>query len=244
MRKGEHMSKYAELVRAIKEAIDAGEYLPGSRLPTIPVLCERYGVSNTTVKRALDELEQEGLVSRRRGSGVFVKSTASLRGRSSTSVSGQMSGLTAEYASEGQTVTSVVNEFSIEHPNETVAEALDLQPDAFVYYICRTRVVGGKPVNVEYTYMPLTRIPGLVERHLSGSIYRYIERELGLKIDSAHRTLKAVAPTSQELEWLGIGPDEPLLEVRQTAYLDDGVPFEYSTTHHINDYEFFVVSTH
>ncbi len=238
------MSKYADLVRVITDAIAAGEYEPGSRLPTIPELCKMYGVSNTTVKKAMDELEQRGLVSRRRGSGVYVKSTASLRGSASMSVSGQMTGLTAEYAGRGLEVTSVVNEFSIMHPNETVAQALGLDADAFVYYICRTRMVAGKPQNVEYTYMPLTLIPGLLEKHLHESIYHYIERDLGLKIDSAHRTLKAVVPTPQEREWLGLGPEEPLFEVRQTGYLDDGTPFEYSVTHHTSNYEFFVVSTH
>ncbi len=240
------MSKYAELAATIEAAIISGEYESGSRLPTLPELCRIYGVSNTTVKKALDELEQLGLVARRRGSGIYVKSTAALRNRraSGTSVSGQMAGLTAEYASKNAVVESVVHDFGIVHPTTEVAHALGMEQDSFVYHICRTRIVDGVPRNVEYTYMPLDVVPGLLEKHLHGSIYRYLEEELGLKIGSAHRVLKAVMPTPEETEWLKLGPCVPLFEVRQVGYLDDGTPFEYSTTHHTSEYELFVVSTH
>ena len=50
-------------------------------------------------------------------------------------------------------------------------------------------------------------------------------------------------PTSDERAWLGIGTGEPLLEVRQVAYLADGRPFEYSISRHTSDYEFYSIST-
>lgn len=239
------MSKYGELAQTIQKAITSGEYAPGDRLPTTPELCDLYHVSNTTVKKAMDELELKGLVARRRGSGIYVKSTRALRSdRTSLSTSGQMTGLTAEYAAAGKQVTSQVNDFEVQHPSPQVAEALGISTDEFVYYICRLRLCDGVPRNVEYTFMPLSVVPGLLERHLHGSIYQYIERDLGLKIDSAHRVLRAVSPTADELDWLGVEPGTPLFEVRQVGYLDDGTPFEYSTTHHTSDYEFYVVSTH
>ena len=240
------MSKYQDLAKSLRNAIESGEYETGSRLPTTPELCSIYGVSNTTVKKALDELEDLGLIARRRGSGIYVKSIASLRKshRDNVSTSGPMSGLTAEYAETDTVITSEVHEFCIEHPTPEVADALDLRVEEFVYRICRTRLVDGKPKNVEYTYMPINLVPGLLEEHLHGSIYRYLEEDLGFKISSAHRVLRAVMPSDEECAWLRIGPDQPLFEVHQVAYLDDGTPFEYSTTHHAGDYKFYVVSTH
>ena len=64
------MAKYEELVSILKREIAQGTYAKGDRLPTTPQLCQLYGVSNTTVKRAMDELELQGLIARRRGSGV------------------------------------------------------------------------------------------------------------------------------------------------------------------------------
>ena len=239
------MSKYGNLAAALRSAIESGAYGAGERLPTTPELCEIYHVSNTTVKKALDELEQLGLIARRRGSGIFVKSTPSLRsGKTDKSFSQQMTGFTAEFAQTNVAVTSEVHDFTILHPNQIVAEALDISTEDFVYYICRVRLANNIPSNVEYTYMPLGLIPGLLEKHLYGSIYQYIEQDLGLKIGSAHRILRAVLPTTDEKEWLRLSPGDPLFEVRQVAYLDDGTPFEYSTTRHISSYKFYVVSTH
>lgn len=239
------MSKYGELAQILRSAINEGTYPKGTRLPTIPALCDLYQVSNTTVKRAMDELEAEGLVARRRGSGIYVKRSSAIPGSeaSGTSVSGQMSGLTAEFAAVGKVVMSDVKEFSVIHPTDQVANGLGVSPESFVYYICRVRIVDGVPQNVEYTYMPLDVIPGLVESHLHSSIYAYIEQDLHLKIDSAHRVVRAVAPTSDELKWLHLEEGQPLLEIRQVGYLDDGTPFEFSTTHHTSGYEFKVIST-
>lgn len=239
------MSKYGELAEKLRTAIEKGTYAAGDRLPTTPELCEMYGVSNTTVKKAIDELDQLGLVARRRGSGIYVKSTPSLRKgtQGGLSTSGQMTGFTSEHAGAGHVVSSEVHDFSVVHPPDLVAETLGIREEEFVYHICRTRLVDGKPHNVEYTYMPLTLVPGLLEEHLHGSIYGYLENELGLKIGSSHRVLQAVLPTKDEIAWLQLKPGEPLFEVRQVAYLDDGTPFECSKSRHTCDYEFYVVST-
>ncbi len=238
------MSKYGNLATALRSAIEHGTYAAGERLPTTPELCEMYHVSNTTVKKALDELEQLGLIARRRGSGIYVKSTSSLRAGRSDSFSKQMTGFTAEFAQTDVVVTSEVHDFAIVHPRQIVTDALGISREDFVYHICRVRLANDVPSNVEYTYMPLSLIPGLLEKHLYGSIYHYIEQDLGLKIGSAHRVLRAVLPTSDEREWLRVAPGDPLLEVRQVAYLDDGMPFECSKVRHLSSYEFYVVSTH
>lgn len=57
----------------LKQKIIAGAYLPDQQLPTEVELAERSGVSRITSKRALIELEREGLIYRKRGSGSYVK---------------------------------------------------------------------------------------------------------------------------------------------------------------------------
>jgi GntR family transcriptional regulator len=239
------MLKYEELAKTLEDEIARGTYHKGQRLPTTPELCQIYGVSNTTVKRAMDDLELKGIVARRRGSGVYVKETTSLASavKGAGSTSGQMTGFSAEHADRGQTVTSEVHEFSVTHAPKDVAGHLGLEPDEFVYHICRVRSVDGVPRVVEYTWMPLELIPGLREGTLHKSIYGFIEDELGLKIGSAHRAVKAVMPTDEERRWLGIDDHSPLLEVRQVAYLANGIAFEFSTSRHTADYEFYSIST-
>lgn len=239
------MLKYEELVNTLLDELANGVYQKGDRLPTTPELCRIYGVSNTTVKRAMDELELQGVVARRRGSGVYIKETAAAKGikASKGSISQQMNGMSTEYEGTPQVLTSEVHDFSVVHPDEDMARRLGIAPDDFVYSICRVRLVDDVPKVVEYTYMPIALIPNLHESTLYASIYGYIEHDLGLKIDSAHRTIKAVMPNEDERAWLRIGPGDPLLEVQQVAYLADGRPFEYSISRHTSDYEFYSIST-
>lgn len=239
------MLKYEELAKTLEDEIARGTYQKGQRLPTTPEICQIYGVSNTTVKRAMDELELKGIIARRRGSGVYVKETIPLASvaKGANSTSGQMAGFTSEYADAEHTVTSEVHEFSVTHAPENVAAPLGVEPDEFVYHICRVRAINGVPRVVEYTWMPLDLIPGLRESTLHKSVYEYIEGELGLKIGSAHRSIRAVMPTSDEQKWLNVDDRSPLLEVRQIAYLANGTPFEISTSRHTSDYEFFSIST-
>ena len=71
------MDKYQYVSLDIRSRISSGEYVQGDRLPAIPELCKLYGVSKITIKRAMDDLERMGIVSRRRGSGTFVKALVS-----------------------------------------------------------------------------------------------------------------------------------------------------------------------
>ena len=239
------MLKYEELVKTLEDEIARGVYKKGDRLPTTPQLCEIYGVSNTTVKRAMDVLEAYGIVARRRGSGVYIKETSVPHNASEHqgSSSQQMTGLTAEYEGQNRVVESDVKDFAVIHPEAHISERLGMEPDEFAYRICRVRKVDGRPLVVEYTYMPINLIPGLREGTLHKSIYAFVENELGLRIGSAHRTIKAVMPTPDERDWLQIGDHEPLLEISQVAYLADGIPFEFSVSRHISDYEFYSIST-
>lgn len=236
--------KYQVVLEDLQKKIAAGTYEPGSQLPSIEKLCELYGVSKITIKKALDELESRGFISRRRGSGSFVKMFLPQAGPSTQfETSHQMSGFKTEHEALGQKVTTDVHEFSVVLPPREVARRLGMEPDQFTYHIIRVRSADGVPSSIEYTYMPIDVIPNLRRKTVDESIYRFIEDELGLKIASAHRTVRAVLPTADEREWLHVGANEPLLEVAQVAFLDDGRPFECSVSRHPNGYEFLSIST-
>ena len=117
-----------------------------------------------------------------------------------------------------------------------------MDKDGFVYHIVRVRSANDIPLAIEYTYMPIDVIPDLKTAAVETSIYSFIEDDLGLKISSAHRTVRAVLPTQLEVEELHESKTSPLLEVEQTAFLDDGKAFEYSISRHAHGYELYVIS--
>ena len=232
-------------IQDLKQNISRGTYAPYSQLPSISQLCEQYGVSKITINKALDALQSQGLISRRRGSGTFVKKLEDYTQiKPSQEVSGQMEGFLAEHTARGEKVHTKVYVFEVERPSEYIAHALDINQQDFVYRIIRVRYTNDIPLVIEYTYMPIDEIPNLKMTHLNTSIYSYIEHDLGLKIANAHRVIRAVLPTAKECKRLNIENDEPMLEVEQIGYLDDGRPFEYSIARHAHGYEFLTISTH
>lgn len=233
------MVKYQEIARRLRESIQSGEVKPGEQLALEREMCERYGVSRITIKKAVDELVADGLVVKRRGSGTFVKKLAESDVRD-VSMANQFGGFTQAF--DGHAVTTEVERFEIIHPSEEVAEKLHLTTDDFVYDIVRLRKVDEMPFVIEYTHMPVELFPGLKRDVLEQSIYRYIEETLHLKIQSAHRFIRALLPTEEEEALLEIEHGTlPLLEVEQVAFLDDTRPFEFSRSHHRGDCQTFRV---
>lgn len=241
------MLKYQSIAADIQRSIEAGALKPNSKLPTVVELCEAYGVSKITIRRAIELLTDKGLVSSRRGSGTYVKNTTELFEQTgiepidaagagegadsfSFSQSDRAAGFTKEHEGEGKEISSVVYDFSIVNPPANIARHLNIQPDDFAYFHCRVRCLDGEPMVIEYTYMPLDLIPGLKRSQLYLSVYDYIQNALGLKISSFHRILRAVPATEEEAERLNTRPGVPMLEISQVGFLDDGTPFEYSVS--------------
>ncbi|MBF4809173.1 MAG: GntR family transcriptional regulator, partial [Lancefieldella parvula] len=113
------MNKYELIVQDLKTDIAIGTYPAYSRLPSVAQLCEQYEVSKITINKALEVLEQQGLIFRRKGSGTFVKKLKEgTQIKPSKEVSGQMEGFMAEHAARGERVKSKVYTFEVERPSE------------------------------------------------------------------------------------------------------------------------------
>lgn len=234
------MAKYEEIAEDIRNRILSGKYNPNEQLPLEKEMCEQYGVSRITIKKAVDELVTQGLVIKRRGSGTFVKALDD-DDVQELSLAKQFGGFSQTH--KDKKVTSKVVNFEVIHPSEEIATKLKITCDDFVYYMIRTRYADDEPYVVEYIYMPISLIPGIKNDVLLNSIYSYIEKELKLKIKSGHRIIRAILPNELEQECLQIADNFPILEVEQVGFLDNGQPFEYSKAHHRSDkIEFRTVS--
>ena len=145
----------------------------------------------------------------------------------------QFSGFAETY--RAQKIHTECLRFEIINPSVEVAARLKIDEEDFVYDIIRVRYLNDEPVVIEYTKMPIQLIPGISIEVLLDSIYAYIEGALKLNIQSAHRIVRAGMPTPLESGYLRIEDGMPILEVEQTAFLDDGRPFEYSISRHRAD---------
>ena len=146
------MLKYEEIAEDIKNRIESGEYRPNDQLPLEKEMCEKYGVSRITIKKAMDKLVMRGLVVKRRGAGTFVKDIDD-KEVSDISTSYQFEGFSKTFSDK--TIISKIVEFKVINAEREIAEKLKIPEDEFVYYIVRARYADKVPYVMEYTYMPI-----------------------------------------------------------------------------------------
>jgi GntR family transcriptional regulator len=225
------MPKYESIAEEILKRITTGVYSKTGLIPDELALCKEFDCSRMTVKKALELLVQRGLIFRKRGHGTFImqqsfkKDRLNIANRELTGFSKVASGK----------LTSKIIEFKIDFATEDIANHLNIKVNDHVYYILRVRYINAEPYIIEKTYMPAAVIPGLTKDILNGSIYAYIENELKLTITSSSKKIKADKPNKLDQEYLNLKPDEPVLEIEQIAYLQNGIIFEYSFSRHRYD---------
>ncbi len=226
------MKKYVLISNDIRKKILEGVYEANEQIPFEKDLCVAYDASKMTVKKALDILVTEGLIIKRRGYGTFVKDLAQDE-IERIAMANQFRGTTA--LNVGKEVKSTILEFQVVGASDVVKNKLNMKEDSFVYDIYRVRYIDGRPEVMEKMYMPIDLIPGLKKSNVEGSIYEYIEEDLGLKIQSGHRIISVRKATELEQQYLEIEPGDPVAVAEQIAYFDTGVAFEYSISVHRHD---------
>lgn len=219
-----YVPKYKAIVREIEESIRTGELRPFDQLPTVVELTKKYHVSRTTIEQAMDDLEKRGLVSRKRGSGVYVKKVATPSlGKSLNTVS-----LSDDIDRDlAENPTCDVHEFTVLKPDEHVRRELGLHEYSFAFYIERSHLHEGAPLDMQYLYYPVEIFRDIRLTAAETSVRPWIAENYEVTPDSYHKTLRAVTANERECEILGVTAGSPLLEIEQVGYLDDGRPFEY-----------------
>jgi len=218
--------KYHRVKAAVWARIADGTWPPGSLLPAEPDLCQEFGVSRITVRKAISDLVHEGKVQTVQGKGTFV-ATPKVGERFVQ----RAFGIYEDMERRGlRLTTEVLRQEAFPAPEE-VAARLGLRPGEPVHIIVRLRSIEGEKILLSTTYVPYALCPGLADEDLSaGSLFRLLRQRFGLKIGRGERSLEAVAAGQWEARMLDIALASPLLRLDSAAYLPDGRPLEYSQT--------------
>lgn len=223
--------KYKIIFNDLRNKIITGYYGINQQLPLEKELGDLYCASRITVKKAMDLLVNDGLIIKRRGVGSFVKGAASLA--ASAPAATKPFGFTA--AHQDDAVSSKLIEFCVAHPRPETIKNLYIKETDFVYHFSRVRYINKQPWCIEYTEIPIKIIPGIRIDNLMDSIYQHIEVETHFRIQSQHQVIRACRANPLEVENLEIDIVDPIMEIEQVAYLDNGLPFEYSIIHYRHD---------
>src|ERR1044072_2603952 len=220
---------YQQLQRALRGAIEDGITGPDDALPPERDLAEMLGVSRITVRKAIDELVEDGLLIRKQGSGTFVSNRVEKNFAKLTSFSEDM-------RARGREPRSVwLNRAT---GTVTPEEALTLRssPGTPVYRFHRIRFADDAPMALEYATVLASCLPSVDA--LESSLYEALERTGNRPVRALQR-LRAVLLTAEQAKLLGANPQDAGLLAERVGYLADGRAFEFSQSFYRGDpYDF------
>lgn len=214
---------YRPLYRQVRETllrrIAEGRWAPGATVPNEHALALELGVSQGTVRKALDSLAAENLVERRQGKGTTVAEVTPARSLFKFFRIARPGGERVTPKSEGA---------STRRRKATREERAKLKLDTrdLIVEISRIRAVDGSPAIRETIVVPLGRFPDLDRRPIPNTIYALYQSGFGVNVVSANEELKAAVATREDAKALDVPAGSPLLEITRIAFDIDGKPVE------------------
>jgi GntR family transcriptional regulator len=209
-------TRYASVARRLAEGISTGEYPVGTVLPTEFQLADRFGVSRATVRSALRELQQLGLVSRRRNTGTRVEAARPAWESSGYTHSLRTVEDVLQYAVETQ---RRIQEIADEITDDELAARLDCRPGRRWLRVSSIRIDTGKPAAPPICWTDVyvdAPYAALVRAHVAdyrGAIASLIEERTGRRIAEILQTIRAVGVPPQAAEQLQAEPHSHALEI-------------------------------
>lgn len=197
---------WRQIAGRLKEEIAAGTRQPGSQLPTEAVLSARFGVNRHTVRRALEELNRDGLVRIEQGRGSFVAEdvldyTVEARTRFSEWI-----------RRHNKEPSGRVRQLRAMAADHHVASRLGIRTGGRVVMLERLGFADDKPVSLAVHYFPATRLKGILEALQATSSITEALKRVGVEDYLRQQTrVTARLPTPTEADLLRTARSRPVL---------------------------------
>ena len=214
---------YLQIRGLITRSLESGEWRPGEAIPSEFELAERFGVSQGTVRKAIDEMAAENLLVRRQGKGTFVATHKDPRAYFR---------FLRVAANEGELQTPKNNPLACwrAKAGADVARILALDVGAPIIIIRRLLQFGNEPSVFDEIYLPGEIFPDLTLDILKSgnmSLYSLFEARYGVRMIRADERLRAVAADKIGAEMLQVAEGSPLLLVERVTFTYADKPVEW-----------------
>ena len=208
LKRDAQMPLYQQLANEIKAQIASGELHQNEQLMTEMEMSREYGVSRITVRKALELLVEEDILSKRQGVGAFVTGKKLVRSMN------VMMGFTQTCEANGQKATSRLLFAGLD------VELLGVKEGEAVLSLRRLRFCDGVPVMVEEVRMQRS-FAYLLGEDLTGSLHKLLA-ENGVKVVKGVKNINIGYATKEESSLLGVGEGAALLLQRDVSYDENG----------------------
>lgn len=214
--KGEPL--YSVIASRAEGLIASGQWQEGDRLPPERQLCQEFGVSRATLRQALGELQERGLITRHQGRGTFVS-----RPRAQLPIVGVFSIRDAMEQNGMRMTTRVLRVETIEASRQLASDLACLPGDP-VIYIERLRIGDGEPMVLDTAHLRAELFPDLEKVDFEHrSLYAVLEDDYGRTVAEAQETLEPVILTPRECQLLEVPQHTTALLTRRVTTDASGV---------------------
>lgn len=214
---------YYQLEEVIKQEISDKGLVSHSPIPSEREYAEKYGISRMTVRQAINNLVNQGILYRARGRGTFISEQKFEQDIS------QLTSFSEDMRERNLTPSTKIIKMDELNGPSPAHDKLNLTVRDTVYEIVRLRLANEQPIALETIFTPKKIVGELTEKQVETSFYRYLENELGLSIQRGFQSIEASLATSEEMGYLKIKKNDPVLVMYRTSFLDDalGTPVEF-----------------
>lgn len=227
---------YHQLKEILLAQIKEEHFKPGQAILPEWELCERYGVSRVTIRRAISELEQAGYVDRQQGKGTFV-----IHPRIRREI-GRVTSFSEEMRAQGRRPGSRLLNLQHKPADESIAFLLDLEEGDAVWIVERLRLADDEVVSFSISYLWLPPDVSLtpIELEEQVSLWSLLEKK-GIYLTEGDVTVEAMAADAHYVKLLDVEEGAPLLIREGVNYSKEGVPVErFKVISRADRYKYFV----
>ncbi len=221
-------SKYKQIFEHYSALIEGEKLRPGESLPPEREIMEEFGVSRDTVRKAMQLLEQNKYISKKRGRESIVRA----EGRFDFPIARILSFTEMARQLQWDNVITGVEDLSIIEADEELELKMDAEPGEEIYRVIRTREIDGEKIILDIDYFKKRYVPRLTKDICAGSIYDYLEKELGLKIGIAQKIVTVEEATKQDKMYMDLKGGGVVAVVTSVTALETGEIFQHTISRH------------
>lgn len=234
-------SIYEDIFEDLKKRIENNEYEYATLLPSENELTKIYNCSRNTLRRAISMLTNIGYTQPIHGRGVNIIYTPSKPNQHFSGMS-SLEGLCQAASEQGFTVTNNVITFTELVVDEHLSKKSGFEVGTEVFFIQRLRSVNGIAKMIDNSLLRKSLVPTLNEEALKGSLFRFIEDEAGMTIQTVKRCVTIERTTPFDEKYLSLDGYNCLAVITSHVYNTDGIQFEFTISRNRPDlFEFNTV---
>ena len=217
---------YEQVKINLQSQMASRAFLPGQRLPSETELCQNFGVSRITVRRALDDLVNEGILERKQGKGTFVAERKSkIQIKPLNNLGG---GFTDSKVPGIQQNTRLISK-KVCTCSKMEMEILGLNPEDMVLVFDRLMLTDGTPMMLDHSVYPAQRFHGMFDQIQNDvSTYKILREQYGILSFRTQKEISIAYAEEEQASLLNCSVGAPLFRVFKQVHSEENEPIHFS----------------